>query len=180
MQICTTDLPLTMDFYLTEWLTGMPILISIWKSECILLYASPARGGQIILMLKFSRLLDKWLDTPRLFFFTAIFTSLLCIPAAALENGLARTPPMGWNSWNHFWRNIHEQMIREMADAMVTSGMKEAGYVYINIDGQTTRDSYARVRSPGGVNPFLVYAVINDGAFPGDRSSDGAFITSSQ
>jgi alpha-galactosidase len=45
-----------------------------------------------------------------------------------------RTPQMGWNSWNKFACNVNEQMIRETADAMVTSGMKDAGYVYVNID----------------------------------------------
>jgi alpha-galactosidase len=47
---------------------------------------------------------------------------------------LAKTPQLGWNSWNTFACNVDEKMIREMADAMVTSGMKDAGYVYINID----------------------------------------------
>ncbi len=48
--------------------------------------------------------------------------------------GLALTPPMGWNSWNYFQCNVNEEMIRQMADAMVESGMKEAGYRYIVID----------------------------------------------
>ncbi|HEU4520747.1 MAG TPA: glycoside hydrolase family 27 protein [Thermoanaerobaculia bacterium] len=48
--------------------------------------------------------------------------------------GLALTPPMGWNSWNHFGCNVDEALIRETADAMVASGMKDAGYQYINID----------------------------------------------
>jgi alpha-galactosidase len=47
---------------------------------------------------------------------------------------LGKTPQMGWNSWNKFACNVSEQMIRETADAMVSSGMKEAGYQYINID----------------------------------------------
>src|SRR3954464_1786034 len=47
---------------------------------------------------------------------------------------LAQTPPMGWNSWNKFGCNVNEALIRETADAMVASGMKEAGYQYINID----------------------------------------------
>lgn len=55
--------------------------------------------------------------------------------AYALDNGLAKTPPMGWNSWNHFrCYDINEQVIKETADAMVESGMKEAGYEYIVID----------------------------------------------
>ena len=47
---------------------------------------------------------------------------------------LAQTPPLGWNSWNHFACDIDEKTIRGMADAMVKSGMKDAGYEYINID----------------------------------------------
>ncbi len=47
---------------------------------------------------------------------------------------LALTPPMGWNSWNKFGCNVDEQLIRETADAMVSSGMKAAGYQYIVID----------------------------------------------
>ncbi|MDQ6843895.1 MAG: glycoside hydrolase family 27 protein [Bacteroidota bacterium] len=43
-------------------------------------------------------------------------------------------PPMGWNSWNHFQRDINEQLIMDEADAMVASGMKDAGYEYINLD----------------------------------------------
>jgi hypothetical protein len=49
-------------------------------------------------------------------------------------NGLAQTPPMGWNSWNKFRTKIDDKTIREIADAMVASGMKGAGYQYINID----------------------------------------------
>ncbi len=48
--------------------------------------------------------------------------------------GLALTPPMGWNSWNYFACDVDEILIRETADAMVTTGMKDAGYEYIVID----------------------------------------------
>ena len=48
--------------------------------------------------------------------------------------GLAETPPMGWNSWNTFGCKVDARLIRQIADAMVASGMKEAGYEYINID----------------------------------------------
>ncbi len=50
------------------------------------------------------------------------------------DNGLARTPPMGWNSWNKFAGRVDDASVRGMADAMVSSGMRDAGYVYINID----------------------------------------------
>jgi len=53
---------------------------------------------------------------------------------SALNNGLALTPPMGWNSWNRFGCNITDAQVRQMADAMVSSGMAAAGYQYIVID----------------------------------------------
>jgi len=55
--------------------------------------------------------------------------------AVALNDGKMRRPPMGWNSWNHFaCQNITETLFKQMADAMVSSGMKDAGYTYLNID----------------------------------------------
>ncbi|XP_039019343.1 alpha-galactosidase 1-like isoform X2 [Hibiscus syriacus] len=51
-----------------------------------------------------------------------------------LTNGLGMTPPMGWNSWNHFGCNIDEKMIRETADALVSTGLSKLGYEYVNID----------------------------------------------
>ena len=48
--------------------------------------------------------------------------------------GLALTPPMGWNSWNTFAVNIHEDMVKQIADIMVSSGMKDAGYEYVVVD----------------------------------------------
>lgn len=55
--------------------------------------------------------------------------------------GLAMTPPMGWNSWNTFATDIDENLVKETADIMVTSGMKDAGYTYIVLDdGWMTRE----------------------------------------
>jgi alpha-galactosidase len=54
--------------------------------------------------------------------------------SAQKYQGLALTPPMGWNSWNHFGCDIDERTVKETADAMVASGMRDAGYRYINID----------------------------------------------
>ncbi len=48
--------------------------------------------------------------------------------------GLALTPPMGWNSWNTFQTNISEKLVKETADKMVSSGMKDAGYEYLVLD----------------------------------------------
>jgi len=48
---------------------------------------------------------------------------------------LAATPPMGWSTWNYFHHDISDALIRRQADAMIASGMRDAGYVYVNIDG---------------------------------------------
>jgi alpha-galactosidase len=49
-------------------------------------------------------------------------------------NGLAKTPPMGWNSWNYFQDRIDDTIVRAIADAMVANGMRDAGYQFVNID----------------------------------------------
>ena len=60
-------------------------------------------------------------------------------------NGLAKTPPMGWNSWNQFQSKIDDKTVREVADTMVANGMRDAGYIYVNID-----DTWEGVRDPQG------------------------------
>lgn len=64
-------------------------------------------------------------------------------------NGLAKTPPMGWNSWNKFARQVSDQIVREVADAMVSNGMRDAGYIYINIDDtwEGTRDAQGNIQT---------------------------------
>ena len=60
-----------------------------------------------------------------------------------LSDGLAPTPPMGWNSWNRFGPLISERLVLETADAMIQSGMRDAGYRYVVIDDawhQSVRD----------------------------------------
>ncbi len=59
---------------------------------------------------------------------------LFLAPVTMRAQQVAATPPMGWNSWNHFHQNVDDAIVRAQADAMVTSGMRDAGYVYINID----------------------------------------------
>ena len=54
--------------------------------------------------------------------------------ARAVDPGLAPTPPMGWNSWNIFAKDIDEAKIKAAADAMVSSGMRDAGYRYLVLD----------------------------------------------
>jgi alpha-galactosidase len=69
------------------------------------------------------------------------------MPAFALDNGLAKTPPMGWNSWNKFACDVSEELIRSIADAMVASGLKDAGYEYVVIDDcwQVARDDQGNI-----------------------------------
>jgi len=87
--------------------------------------------------------------------------------ALALENGMALTPPMGWNSWNAFRGNIDETQIRAIIDAMVTSGMKDAGYTYVNLDdnwfNNPARDASGNlvphpVRFKSGIKALADYA----------------------
>lgn len=77
---------------------------------------------------------------------------------------LAKTPPMGWNSWNKFHCDVSEELIMKMADAMVASGMKDAGYEYIIIDDcwQVSRDENGEIvvdpqRFPHGMKYLADY-----------------------
>src|SRR5581483_8706757 len=73
----------------------------------------------------------------------------LSSPAAlALDDGLARTPPMGWNSWNHFGcGGVDQWTIQRAADALVASGMRDAGYQYVVVDDcwQIKRDAQGAI-----------------------------------
>jgi alpha-galactosidase len=59
---------------------------------------------------------------------------------------VAQTPPMGWNSWNYFAEKVTDKDIRDSADQIVSSGMKDAGYIYVNID-----DTWEAERDASGV-----------------------------
>ena len=95
----------------------------------------------------------------------ALGLALLAIGASAQKfDGLANTPPMGWNSWNKFACDINEQLVREIADAMVSSGLRDAGYRYVNIDDcwQGPRDARGFIqpdaqRFPGGMKALADY-----------------------
>ena len=89
-------------------------------------------------------------------------------PAAAqvhrLDDGLARTPPMGWNTWNKFGCDVSETLIEQTADALVSSGMRDAGYRYLVIDDcwQVARDSTGTIvpdpqRFPNGMKAVADY-----------------------
>ena len=79
----------------------------------------------------------------------AILAVLAVSPARAQDKTLAATPPMGWNSWNHFAGKVNDATIRAQADAMVSSGMRDAGYLYVNIDDtwEGDRDAQGNIQS---------------------------------
>ena len=97
----------------------------------------------------------------------AVILLLTLLPAAssfALTNNLALTPPMGWNSWNHYACDVSDALIRGIADAMATNGMKAAGYQFINIDDcwQVSRDTNGVIvpdptRFPNGIKGLADY-----------------------
>ncbi|RLD19173.1 MAG: glycoside hydrolase family 27 protein [Bacteroidetes bacterium] len=95
-----------------------------------------------------------------------IFALLISVNLSAQKfQDLAQTPPMGWNSWNHFeCDDINEKVVKEVADAMVSSGMKDAGYQYINIDDcwQVGRDANGKIivdsiKFPNGIKHLADY-----------------------
>ncbi len=96
------------------------------------------------------------------------------------DNGIALTPPMGWSSWNTFRRNISEKLILEIAYAMANSGLKEAGYQYVNLDDcwqSSARDENGRFVAdyatfPRGIRP-LVDEINEMGLKVGIYSSNG-------
>jgi len=81
----------------------------------------------------------------------------LVIPSGviALDNGLARTPQMGFNTWNHFGCSINENVIKQTADVLVSTGLMAVGYTYVNLD-----DCWAKSRNSNGT------IVADPAAFP--------------
>jgi len=75
--------------------------------------------------------------------FAALATASLRPTSAQV---VAQTPPMGWNSWNYFATKVDDKGVRAAADEIVASGMKDAGYIYVNID-----DSWEGERDANGV-----------------------------
>lgn len=98
------------------------------------------------------------------------------------NNGVALTPPMGWSSWNLFGTNISEDLIKEIAVATEKSGLRDAGYIYINIDDcwqASARDEEGKIQCdkqtfPSGIKALSTF--MNDrGMKLGLYSSNGYF-----
>src|SRR6266550_7503888 len=99
-----------------------------------------------------------------LFSISLFVHGLFAQETTAPSANLALTPPMGWNSWNKFACNVSEDMIKNMADAVVKSGMKDAGYEYVIIDDcwQVSRDAAGNIvadpqRFPSGIKALADY-----------------------
>ncbi|XP_038988913.1 alpha-galactosidase 3 isoform X2 [Phoenix dactylifera] len=114
-----------------------------------------------------------WLRTP---FDTSNYGKL------QLNNGLALTPQMGWNSWNFFGCNINEKVIKETADALISTGLADLGYKYVNIDdcwSSLTRNTKGELEPdpktfPSGIKALADY-VHEKGLKLGIYSDAGAF-----
>ncbi|KAK5831400.1 hypothetical protein PVK06_015197 [Gossypium arboreum] len=79
-----------------------------------------------------------------------------------LDNGVSRTPPMGWNSWNHFWCGINESVVMSTADALVSTGLASLGYKYVNLDdcwAESERDENGKLRGKASTFPSGIKAL---------------------
>lgn len=81
----------------------------------------------------------------------------------AMDNGQAQTPPMGWSSWNAFHLDIDQERLYRIADTLVSSGLRDAGYLYLNIDDGW----WLKRRTADG------RLLVNTGIFPGARLRSG-------
>ena len=101
----------------------------------------------------------------RRFLLTILLLLLLpVIGRAQTRESLSLTPQMGWSSWNNFQGNINEDIIKSIVDAMVASGLKDAGYTYINIDdcwhGKRDADGFIQAdpkHFPNGIKALADY-----------------------
>ena len=94
-----------------------------------------------------------------------LILSLLISSALSLDNGLGLTPQMGWNTWNKFACNINETLIYDSIDALVSSGLRDLGYNYMNLDDcwQKSRDANKTIvpdaeKFPNGIKVLADYA----------------------
>ena len=106
---------------------------------------------------------------------------LVIFSIKSLDNGLGLTPQMGWNTWNKFGCNIDQTLIRESIDAMIDSGLFQAGYNYINLDDCWQKDRAEdgtiipdSITFPDGIKPLVDYAH-SKGLYLGLYSSAGFY-----
>lgn len=71
---------------------------------------------------------------PSRYQFLLLLVFLLLQLTFSLDNGVGRTPPMGWNGWNYLQCNINEDIVKKTADMLVETGLAKKGYKYVNLD----------------------------------------------
>jgi len=118
-----------------------------------------------------------WMIRLKCFAPALIWLCWIC-PTTAQQNKPAALPPMGWNSWNHFRDKVDDASVRAQAEAMVSSGMRDAGYTYINIDDtwEGERDAKGNIQTNSKFPDMKALAdfVHNKGLKLGIYSSPGA------
>ncbi|CAF0941120.1 unnamed protein product [Adineta ricciae] len=94
---------------------------------------------------------------------SCVYLLLLIEYSHQLNNGLGRTPQMGWNSWNHFHCSVNETVARQTADALVQTGLAAAGYQYVNLDDcwQMSRDAQGTIQSDPKTFPSGIPALVD-------------------
>ena len=104
------------------------------------------------------------MNVRKLVLFCCLLTMMGTSVKAQKWEHLADTPQMGWSTWNKFQGNISEEVIKGIADAMVESGLRDAGYTYINIDdcwhGKRDTDGFIQadpVKFPNGMKAVADY-----------------------
>jgi alpha-galactosidase len=111
-------------------------------------------------------------------FVLAVLSLFSTLPGKAQGYDLAARPPMGWNSWNHFRDKVDDAAVRAQAEAMVSSGMRDAGYTYINIDDtwEGVRDAKGNIQTNNKFSDMKALAdfVHSKGLKLGIYSSPGA------
>ncbi|KAJ3390453.1 hypothetical protein HDU84_007453 [Entophlyctis sp. JEL0112] len=90
-----------------------------------------------------------------------LLAPFLATAVVALNNGAGRTPAMGWNSWNKFACGINESIVKQQAEALVSTGLAALGYTYVNIDDcwQLTRDAHGVIEEDPVAFPSGIAAV---------------------
>ncbi len=97
--------------------------------------------------------------------YSFILILFLIAIGASVDNGLGKTPQMGWNSWNHFKCNINETVLKQTTDKIIELGLDKKGYIYVNVDDcwQTDRDNTTKViiedkkKFPSGMGSLAKY-----------------------
>ncbi|GLJ35506.1 hypothetical protein SUGI_0713970 [Cryptomeria japonica] len=116
---------------------------------------------------------------------TVLLTIGLWDQTNGVSNGIGKTPPMGWNSWNHFACSIDESIIRGTADALLSTGLSRVGYEYVNIDdcwAEQNRDAQGNLvakasKFPSGIKALADY-VHSKGLKLGIYSDAGSYTCS--